>query len=256
METKQTYKIDKMGCLELLPEIPDKSVDMILTDLPYGNTKNKWDVVINPVNLWIQYNRIIKDNGVVLLFGQGIFTAVMMQSNLKSWKYNLIWNKVLKSGHLNSEIMPLRQHEDIMVFGNGVSIYNPQKVKGKKNHSKKLKPAVNNNYGKFDVVDNSDDLGKMKFPGSILTFEKIHPSLCVHPTQKPIALIEYLIKTYTNEEDTIHDSCLGLGTTLEACLNTNRNCIGFEISDEWEPHYRKRLRLDNSKLCDFGTLVE
>lgn len=248
MKTKQVWKIG--DCLELLPEILDKSIDMILTDLPYGMTHNKWDVVIDPIQLWLQYNRIIKDNGVVLLFGQGVFTAVMMQSNLKLWKYNLIWDKVLKSGHLNSKIMPLRQHEDVMVFGNGHQTYNPQKVKGKKNHSKRIKPAVNNNYGKFNVVDNSDILGMMKFPGSILTFEKIHSSLCVHPTRKPVSLIEYLIKTYTNEGDTVHDSCLGSGTTLEACMNLNRNCIGFEISDEWEDYYRKRLKLDNSKLTD------
>jgi len=248
LNTRQVWEIG--DCLELLPSIPDKSIDMILTDLPYGNTQNKWDVVIDPIQLWSQYDQIIKDNSAVILFGQGIFTAVMMQSNLNLWKYNLIWDKVLKTGHLNSEIMPLRQHEDIMVFSGGLPTYNPQKTKGNQNHSKKIKPAVNNNYSKFDVVDNSDKLGMMKFPGSVLTFEKLHPSLCVHPTQKPLKLIEYLIKTYTNECDTVHDSCLGSGTTLEACLNTNRTCIGFEISDEWESHYRKRLKSDNSKLTD------
>lgn len=251
MKTKQEWKIDDRGCLYLLPSIPDKSVDLILTDLPYGETENPWDVVIDTVQLWSQYNRIIKNDGAVLLFGQGMFTATMMQSNLKSWKSNLIWDKVLKSGHLNSELMPLRQHEDIMVFYNEMPTYNPQKIRGKKNHSKKTTKCTNNNYGCFHGVDNSESLGNMKFPGSILSFEKPHPSICIHPTQKPVSLIEYLIKTYTNEGDTVHDSCIGSGTTLEACLNTNRNCIGFEISDEWEEQYIKRLKLDNNKLEDY-----
>ena len=253
MNTTQVWKIG--DCLELLPTIEDKSIDMILTDLPYGTTQNKWDVIINPVKLWQYYNRIIKNNGVIVLFGQGLFTSVMIQSNIKMWKYNLVWDKVLKTGHLNAELMPLRQHEDLMVFYDIPPTYNPQKIKGKKNHSKKIKPAVNNNYGSFNPVDNSNILGNMKFPGSILEFEKTHPSLCVHPTQKPIGLIEYLIKTYTNEGDTVHDSCLGSGTTLEACMNTNRKCIGFELSDEWEPDYKKRLRQNETKLSNWDNYI-
>ena len=239
IKTTQEWKIDEKGALHLLPGIPDKTVDLILTDLPYASTHNKWDVIIDPDYLWTQYNRIIKDAGAVVLFGQGMFTAIMMLSNQKMWRYNLIWDKVLKSGHLNSERMPLRQHEDIMVFYDALPTYNPQKTRGKKNHSKKMKPFVNNNYGSFDVMDNSDKLGDMKFPGSIHTFEKTHPSITIHPTQKSLELIEYLIKTYSNEGDTVHDSCLGSGTTLEACVNLNRNCMGFEISDEWEWNYHK-----------------
>lgn len=251
METTQEWKIG--DCLDLLPAIEDGSVDMILTDLPYGQTKNDWDVEIDPVALWEYYNRIVKSDGVIILFGQGMFTSVMMQINVEMWKYNLVWNKVLKTGHLNTESMPLRQHEDLMVFYHASPTYNPQKTMGKKNHSKRIKPAVNNNYGAFDPVDNSNSLGCLKFPGSILEFEKPHPSVCVHPTQKPLGLIEYLIKTYTNKGDTVHDSCLGSGTTLEACMNTDRNCIGFEICNEWEHHYKKRLHSDNTKLTDNWT---
>lgn len=250
IKTMQEYKIHPSGALHLLPEVDDKSVDLILTDLPYEQTKNKWDIIISPLDLWNQYNRIIKNNGVILLFGQGLFTAVMMQSNINMWKYNLIWDKVLKTGHLNAELMPLRQHEDIMVFSGKNSTYNPQKVKGDKNHLKNTKSQINNNYGAFENMDNSDELGNMKHPGSLLKFQKPHPSICIHPTQKPLKLIEYLIKTYSNVGDVIHDSCLGSETTLEACMNTNRNCIGFEISDKWEYNYKKCLRLDNSKLTD------
>jgi len=203
-----------------------------------------------PSDLWKQYNRIIKNDGVILLFGQGLFTAVMMQSNINMWKYNLIWDKVLKTGHLNAELIPLRQHEDIMVFSGKNSTYNPQKIKGNKNHSKNTKIQTNNNYGAFDNMDNSIELGNMKYPGSILKFQKPHPSICIHPTQKTLKLIEYLIKTYSNVGDVVHDSCLGSGVTLEACMRTNRNCFGFEKVNEWEYNYKKCLRLGNSKLTD------
>jgi len=253
MKTKQEYKTNSEGCLSLLPEIQDQEVNLIITDLPFGTTKNPWDVVIPADKLWEEYSRIIKPNGAILLFGQDKFTARMMLSNPSWHRYNLIWSKVLKTGFLNANLMPLREHEDIMVFYNEPPTYNPQKVKGDKNHSKKIKPSTNNNYGEFDVTDNSDALGNMKFPGSILTFEKPHPSICVHPTQKPLKLIEYLIKTYSNEGDMVHDSCIGSGTILEACMTTNRNCKGFEISNAWEEHYRKRLRLDTIKLDAFNT---
>lgn len=236
---KQTYKIHPKGCLHLFPEIPDKSVDMILTDLPYGTTKNNWDIPIDLSQLWIQYDRILKGNGAVLLFGQNRFTATLINSNLKMYRYTLVWDKKLISGFLNANRMPLRQHEDILIFYKKLPTYNPQKTKGKKNHKKgKEKESFTNNvYGNFESVDNSEKLGDEKYPTSVLPFRKDHPSISIHPTQKPLALIEYLIKTYTNEEDTVHDSCMGSGVTLKACKNLNRNFIGFEISDEWEKHY-------------------
>ena len=248
MKTKQVWKIG--DCLKLFPEIQNKSIDMILTDLPYGTTKNRWDVIISPDTLWLQYERIIKDNGAILLFGQDKFTAAMMLSNHKIHRYNLIWNKQLTTGFLNANRMPLRQHEDIMVFYKRLPTYNPQKIEGNKNHTKKAKSKKSDCYGDYEDVDNSEMLGELKHPTSILNFQKPHASVCIHEAEKPLDLIEWLIKTYTNEGDTVHDSCLGSGTTLEACMNTNRKCIGFEISDEWETHYDKRLKIGNSKLTD------
>ena len=221
-------------CLELLNDVDDKSVDMILCDLPYGQTHNKWDSVIPLDKLWKQYKRVIKDNGCITLFGQGMFTADLMYSNKKWWKYNLIWDKVLTNGFLNANRMPLRSHEDIAIFYNKPPTYNPQKVLGKKNHTKgKVKQNKNNNYGKHNFVDNSDELGNMKHPKSILTFTRPHSSVMKHPTEKPVEVCEWLIKSYTNEGDVVLDNCMGSGTTGVACKNTNRKFIGMELNKEY-----------------------
>ena len=229
-------------CLEIMKDIPDKSIDMILADLPFGTTQNKWDSVIPLDRLWKQYKRIIKDNGAIVLFGQGKFTAEMMLSEPKLHRYNLIWDKVLSSGFLNANRMPLRSHEDIMVFYKRLPKYNPQKTKGKPNNSKgKPKQNENNNYGHFEFVDNKDELGGMKHPKSIVIFEKPHPSISIHPTQKPVALLEYLIKTYTNEGDTVLDNVMGSGSTGVACINTNRNFIGIELDEDYFEIAKKRI---------------
>jgi site-specific DNA-methyltransferase (adenine-specific) len=172
----------------------------------------------------------------------------MMLSNPKIHRYNLIWNKQLTTGFLNANRMPLRQHEDIMVFYKMLPTYNPQKTNGDKNHSKKQKSKKSDCYGKYDDVDNSEKLGELKYPTSILNFSKPHASICRHEAEKPIELIEWLIKTYTNEGDTVHDSCVGSGTTLEACSNLNRNCIAFELRYDWEDDYNKRLNKSESLL--------
>lgn len=230
----QLYNAD---CLDIMPTLESKSIDLILCDLPYGVTnkkKNKWDVVIPFDKLWKEYERIIKDNGAILLFGQGLFTANLMLSNQELWRYNLIWDKCLTSGHLNANRMPLRKHEDIVVFYKNLPTYNPQKVPGAKVHSRGKAVGkcsdgdglTNNNYGKFKITPS--DTSGMKYPTSILTFEKPHPSITVHPTQKPVELMEWLIKTYSNEGDTVLDNCMGSGTTGVACVNTNRSFIGIE----------------------------
>ena len=214
----------KLGdCLELMPELPDASVDMILCDLPYGVTKNKWDSV-NPLDkLWEQYKRIAKPNTAIVLFADGMFEANLMLSNPKWWRYNLVWDKVLTSGFLNANRMPLRSHEEICVFYQKQPTYNPQKTVGEKNHSKgRPKENANENYGDYNFVDNSDQLGNMKHPKSILTFPKPHPSVAVHPTQKSLELCEWLIKTYTNPGDVVLDNCMGSGTTCLAAKNTGR----------------------------------
>ena len=241
-------------CLTGMSWIPDKSVDLILCDLPYGTTRNRWDVVIPFTALWEQYERIVKDNGAIVLFSDGLFTVQLIHSNMKLWRYNLVWDKVLSSGFLNANRQPLRQHEMISVFYKKPPTYNPQKVHGQKNHSKgKPKNYENHNYGDFQFVDNQEALGDLKHPTSILTFSKPHPSISVHPTQKPEALLEYLIKTYKNEGETVLDNCFGSGSTLVAATKCGRNCIGFEkeeryfnvsaerIQKESEAYARQRL---------------
>lgn len=231
MELNTIYNED---CLEGMKRIPDESVDMILCDLPYGTTQNKWDSIIPLEPLWEQYERIIKDRGAIVLTGQGLFSAELMLSNKKMYRYSLIWDKVLTSGFLNANKMPLRRHEDVLVFYKKLPTYNPQKTLGKKNHSKGVKKEnENNNYGEFGFVDNSEKLGDMKHPTSIITFSKPHPSVSAHPTQKPVALFEWLIKTYTNKGETVLDSCMGSFTTAVACDNTNRNWIGIEKEEEY-----------------------
>lgn len=239
-----------MDCIEGMKEIPDKSIDMILCDLPYGRTHNKWDNVLSLNLLWEQYNRIIKANGCIALFCDGLFMAELMLSNKKMWKYNLVWDKVLPSGFLNANRMPLRSHEEIAIFYKKQTTYNPQKNKGNPNHSKgSSERSLNNNYGVFKTVDNKEKLGDMKHPKSIVTVQKPHPSKMVHPTQKPVELFEWLIKSYTNKGDIVLDSCIGSGTTAIACINTERNYIGFEISKEYCDIANKRLEeMKNGKL--------
>lgn len=236
------YKINKDtnlwqgNCLELMNHIPDKSVDMILCDLPYGTTQNKWDEIILFEPLWIHYNRILKDKGNIVLFAQGIFTVNLIKSNQEDFKYRWVWDKGLSSGFLNANKMPLSKHEDIVVFNKGGSIFNPQFSIGKQNNSKGVKYKngnQNNNYGDFNPVDNRDLLGNKKFPTTILQFNKPHPSVALHPTQKPIDLLEYLIKTYTNENMLVLDNTMGSGSTGVACKNTNRKFIGIELDEEY-----------------------
>ena len=192
--------------------------------------------------MWEQYERVIKDNGATVLTGQGLFSAELMLSNKKMYRYSLVWDKVLTSGFLNANRMPLRSHEDILVFYKKLPLYNPQKTLGKKNHSKGArKENKNNNYGEFGFVDNSEKLGDMKHPKSIITFSKPHPSVSVHPTQKPVELMEYLIKTYTNEGETVLDNCMGSGTTGVACVNLNRNFIGIELDDKYFEIAKERI---------------
>lgn len=237
-------------CLEIMPTIPDKIVDMVLCDLPYGvlnksNPNTKWDSVIPFERLWEQYERIIKDNGAIVLFGQGMFTARLMMSNQKLWQYNLVWDKVRVSGFLNANRMPLRSHEDICVFYKNLPTYNPQMTKcepHKRNHSKgnMLKPQTNKCYGSF--VETPTVIRDEKFPRSIISVNKEHKNgTFFHPTQKPVALLEYLIRTYTNEGDTVLDNTMGSGSTMVACVKTNRNGIGIELMKEYYDIAVKRV---------------
>ena len=241
----ENYQLINRDCLEEMKNISDKSIDMILCDLPYGTTKNKWDCIIPFDKLWEQYNRVIKDNGAIVLFGNGIFTAELIISNKKMWRYNLVWDKVLPSGFLNAKKMPMRNHEDVCVFYKKLPTYNPQMWIGEECHSrgnvigKSQKDfSRNTNYGDFSAVETK---GNLKYPKSILTFSKPHPSISIHPTQKPVELLEWLIKTYTNEGETVLDNCMGSGSTGVACVNTNRKFIGIELDQEYYKIAKDRI---------------
>ena len=221
------------NCLEVMQEIDDASIDMILCDLPYGATQNSWDSVIPPAPLWEQYERIIKPNGAILLFGQDKFTATMMLSNPKLHRYNIIWDKVLKSGFLNAKKMPLREHEDIMVFYKSPPPYHPQMTVGEKNHTKgkavgKQAEDVHSNrsYGNYTLVESPD--GNMKYPASIWRFPKPHPSVALHATEKPVDLLRYAIRTYTDRNAIVLDNCCGTGSTLIAAKLEGRRYIGID----------------------------
>lgn len=221
-------------CLELMKNIPDKSIDCIITDLPYGQTaRNKWDAVISFEDLWKQYKRVIKDNGAVILFANGMFTAKLMMSNEKMWKYNLIWEKTQPTGHLNAHKMPLRNHEDICIFYQKQPTYNPQKTTGhvrkisKAEHKKNCK--LTTDYGEYGFTgyDSTE-----RYPKSVWEFAKDIQKSALHPTQKPVALIEELIKTFSNEGDVVLDSCAGSMTTAVAAIHTGRRCICIEKEEE------------------------
>jgi site-specific DNA-methyltransferase (adenine-specific) len=199
-------------------------------------------VVIPFEPLWAQYKRIIKPGGAIVLTASQPFTSALVMSNIKMFKYSLVWDKQLISGFLNANRMPLRVHEDILIFYSRQPTYNPQKFKGEKSHSKgRMLSDVNHDYGDYKKVDNTDALGEMKHPRSIVSFQKPHPSKALHPTQKPVALFEYLIKTYTNEGDLVLDNCAGSGTTGVACINTNRRYILIEKEHEYVEVARQRL---------------
>ena len=244
-------QIKQGDCLELMKEIPDKSIDMILCDLPYGTTQNKSDIIIPFDKLWNSYERIIKDNGAIVLFAQGVFYVDLVNSNRKLFRYDLIWDKVLTSGFLNAKRMPLRQHEQIAVFYKKLPKYNPQFTSGKPLHSKgktyKDKPIVNQNYGVFHTADDSRAGSTEKYPTSILKFQKPHPSISVHRTQKSVELLEWLINTYTNAGETVLDNCMGSGSTGVACINTNRNFIGYELDEHYFQIAKERLEQHECK---------
>lgn len=245
----------KGDCLERMKEIPDHSVDMILCDLPYGVTANELDIVIPFDLLWEQYNRVIKDNSAVVLFGQGLFYIDLVNSNRKMFKYDLVWDKVLTSGFLNANRMPLRQHEQIAVFYNNPPTYNPQMTKGLPNHFRKAedKETENNkNYGSYKKAEQNYD--GMKYPTSIISFQKPHPSVSQHRTEKSVPMLEYLIKTYTNKGMIVLDNCMGSGTTGLACINTERNFIGIEKDEEYFKISYNRIK-DNLPLFKKKDLV-
>jgi len=219
-------------CLEEMKYFTDKSIDMILCDLPYGKTQNKWDSVISLEPLWVEYERIIKDNGAILLFGQDKFTAKVILSKEKLHRYNIIWKKTTPTGFLNANKMPLRIHEDIMVFYKKLPIYNPQKTKGHKPVNSYTKHTSDGTTYGTTKIGISGGGSTERFPQSVITFATDKQKKSLYSTQKPVALLEYLIKTYTKEGDTVLDNTMGSGSTGEACKNLNRKFIGIEKEKE------------------------
>lgn len=224
-------------CLKLMRVIPDKSIDLILCDLPYSTTKNKWDNIIPFEQLWNHYKRIIKDNAAIILFADGMFTANLILSNPKMWRYNLVWDKQRGCDFLNANIKPLKSHEDICIFYKKKPVYNKQywystPYKLTKNGS------LSNNYGERGEAW-TESLDGKRNPLTILSFPKDATKL--HPTQKPVALLEYLIKTYSNENDVVFDSCMGSGSTGVACMNTKRDFIGIELDENYFNIAKKRI---------------
>ena len=222
-------------CLELMKDIPDKSIDMILCDLPYGTTQNKWDSCIDLDLLWKQYERIIKDNGAILLFAQTPFDKVLGVSNLKLLKYEWIYIKTKPTGFLNAKKMPLKKHENILVFYKKLPTYNPQGII--KDGKKEVKRTNNGNYGECSKTTIRQ---YTNYPTSTLNYNNVFKKQ-FHQTQKPIELLEYLIKTYTNENDIVLDNCMGSGSTGVACKNLNRKFIGIELNDTYYEIAKNRI---------------
>jgi len=228
------------NCLEILPTIPSGIVDMILCDLPYGTTQNRWDSVIPFEPLWEQYWRVLKKNGAVVLTAAQPFTSALVMSQPNAFKYQWVWDKVNRpTGYLNAKKQPMRQTEDVLVFYRSQPIYNPQMTEGEPYVTTGSKKS--GNYGAQKTTTTICD-GK-RYPRNLLAIPADERGTVgrIHPTQKPVALMEYLIKTYTNPGETVLDNCMGSGTTGVACKNLNRNFIGIEKDDEYFEIAKERI---------------
>jgi site-specific DNA-methyltransferase (adenine-specific) len=241
------YKLFNGDCLEVMKKLPDKCIDMILCDLPYGTTDCSWDSIIPFEALWEGYERIIKDNGAIVLFGSEPFSSALRMSNLKLYKYDWVWDKIQGANFLNVKYQPLKNVENIMVFSKGRITngkrepikYNPQGVQ-KTNIVKQNSSDYNGTFGSSSVKKGKEyTTTGTGYPKCILQFPKDKEGL--HPTQKPVALLEYLVKTYTDENGLVLDNCMGSGSTGVACLNTNRKFIGIELDKNYFNIAKQRI---------------
>ncbi|OFX57035.1 MAG: cytosine methyltransferase [Bacteroidetes bacterium GWB2_41_8] len=261
METgigKYVNKVIQGDCLEVMKDIPDKSIDMILCDLPYGTTRNKWDSVIDLVLLWQQYERIIKDNGAIALTAQGLFTAKIIMSNEKLFKYKIVWIKSKSTNFLNVKKQPLRKHEDICIFYKKQPSYNPEMTNGDAYDKGIRKDQFTGSYGDFKPKHVKSNGGR--YPNDIVFFEEqivddfIYVKTAesegpvLHPTQKPVELGRYLIKTYTNPGDIVLDNACGSGSFLLSAILENRQFIGIEKNEDVLLHKVKPV--DYIKICN------
>lgn len=234
------YVLKNGDCLNIMNEIENKSIDMILADLPYGTTSCKWDSVIDLEKLWEHYNRIIKDNGVIVLFSAQPFTTSLINSNMEHYKYSWYWLKNNVTGFAFAKYQPMRRVEDINVFYKKHGIYNPQGLKKVENMKKRKRNAPKREtIYKENTLQNEYTPQFTNYPKNVLQFNK--EVKCVHPTQKPVELLEYLIKTYTNEEMVVLDNCMGSGSTGVACGNTGRRFIGIEKDNNYFKIAQRRI---------------
>lgn len=240
------WTLHEGDCLEIMPQLPDKSIDMILCDLPYGTTQNRWDSIIPLDKLWAQYNRIIKDNGAIVLTCSQPFTTILNNSNIKLYRYEWIWIKNNSTGFVNANRMPLKKHENISVFYKSPCTYNPQGLKPYGKINKRGSMGGNWNTG----TKNEYTQEHTNFPVQIIEFK--HDKEKYHPTQKPVALFEYLIKTYTNPGETILDNCAGSGTTGVAAENCGRNSILIEKEQKYCEIIRQRMTALEGGLFNEG----
>ena len=264
MKINENIELLHGDCLELMKNIKDKSIDMILCDLPYGTTSCKWDSIIPFETLWEQYKRIIKDNGAIVLFGQQPFTTLLISSNINEFRHNIVWHKDKCANFIHAKNQPRKTTEDIIVFskeGSGFvhnsknkCTYNPQMVSRKpRKQMKETKRSENiiEIRGKSCAFKQGEDfIPDKSYPENIVYFKTEHKNR-LHPTQKPVALLEYLIKTYTNEDEVVLDNCMGSGSTGVACININRNFIGMEKDEKYfeiaKDRIEKHLKLLTNK---------
>lgn len=258
MELDKIYNED---CLEGMQRIPDGSVDCIITDLPYRvlnrtSEGGTWDNIIPLEPMWEQFKRVTKPNAPIVLFCQGMFTAMLMMSQPKMWRYNLIWDKINRpTGFLDANRKQLRIHEDIAIFYRSQPIYNPQMTISKASHKRGapgnavLSGGKNRCYGNFKMTN--PEYTNEKFPTSIIAIEKEHTGNEWHPTQKPVDLIRYLVLTYTNSGGVVLDACMGSGTTAIACIREKRHFIGFELNKEYFDKAVKRIKIEQQQLSLF-----
>lgn len=227
-------------CLERMLEIPDRSVDAIISDPPFGTTQCKWDSVVDLEQLWKQYKRIIKPNGAIVLFSQTPFDKVLGCSNLPMLKYEWVWEKTTATGHLNAKKCPMKAHENILVFYDKLPTYNPQMLTNQKpTNSFTKRNGDGECYGQTAVVSGGGST--TRYPRSVQIFKSDKQKIALHPTQKPIALMEYLVSTYTNETETVLDTFVGSGTTGVAAINLNRRFIGIEMDSTYFNIATKRI---------------
>ena len=248
------YKLFLGDCLEEMKKIPDNFVDCIICDLPYGTSACKWDTVISLEALWKEYKRIIKPNRAIVLFAQQPFTTTLIYSNIKLWKYNWTWEKDNATNFLNSHYQPMKITEDICVFGEGATsytkkgstlFYNPQFSEGKPykcatgKHDNNSAIVREGKGGREDIEGYVTVSDGKRYPKNLIKFNRDKEKL--HPTQKPVGLCEYLIKTYTNEGEVVLDNCMGSGSTGVACMNTNRRFIGIELEEKYFNMAKERI---------------